>query len=79
MEFNFTFKTKSDLVEAELFDNDITFKIVRVVVQKFNKQIWDIPLKTEEEYINFSRNLKHCKDKIIKVYTALHWFEEFEQ
>ena len=76
MVFNFTFKTEAELLEAELLNPNILFKIVRVVVEKFNKQIWDIPLRTESEYKNYESKIKYNKDKFIKVYSALDTFNK---
>jgi len=76
MKYHFTFKTNKDLEAAESSGSEDTFDIVRVSYKDFNGNSMDIPLKSEEEYLNFM-NIRVPKEKITvdKIYQDKHGFD----
>ena len=77
MNYHFTFKTNEDLRKAERESFDNAFDIVRVNFKyPGNNTIYDIPLKTEEEYNNFlTKRIPNEKLNVEKFYQDKHGFE----
>lgn len=74
MEYNFTFKTDADLEQAQRAGFDDVFDIVRVSVKRPDGSTMDFPLKSEESFNNYIKNLSP-QEEIEKIYQDKHGFE----
>lgn len=74
MEYNFTFKTNADLEQAQRSGFDGVFDIVRVSVKRPDGSTMDFPLKSEESFNNYIKNLSP-QEEIEKIYQDKHGFE----
>lgn len=71
-QFKFTFQTEAAYNSAEGYGYIPDFDIVRIVVDHGNGCTVDFPCKSRE---SFERYLKHHGDKVVKAYSAIHYYD----